>query len=335
MSGYSARQVSCAGRIEYIDIAKAIGIFCVLLGHTVDSNTLIKTIVYAFHMPAFFMLSGFTLKSRNNINIGRLAWKKFKSLMIPYFIWGIIYMPFSFKNMLFMLYGTRETLLKAEALSSLWFLPTLFVASMIAEFVVSHVQKRVLHLIIAAACFAVGFMIPHYGKYGDFWSIDIAIVSAGFIFIGYLIRPVLEISCANTMVGVTEMVLSFILLFLGIRLNNPDTGYVLMANGIYGNPLLFLIGALSGSIIIIILAKVICHIPMKIERLLFFGRNSLGIFLVHKPFVELGRVIFSSAGLNYNNPIIAFVNALMCLCVSGGVVFLIDQYCPMLFMKKK
>lgn len=45
-------------RIEYIDIAKGLAIFCVLVGHIVDSDTLMKTILYAFHMPVFFILSG-------------------------------------------------------------------------------------------------------------------------------------------------------------------------------------------------------------------------------------------------------------------------------------
>ena len=55
-------------RIEYIDLAKAIGIFLVCLGHTVDPDTQLKTIIYAFHMPLFFILSGGgEAKERKNI----------------------------------------------------------------------------------------------------------------------------------------------------------------------------------------------------------------------------------------------------------------------------
>lgn len=39
-------------RLEYIDIAKGIGIICVILGHM--DNDSIKQFVFSFHMPLFF-----------------------------------------------------------------------------------------------------------------------------------------------------------------------------------------------------------------------------------------------------------------------------------------
>lgn len=45
-------------RIQYIDIAKTLGIIFVIAGHVVSSDTEIKKVIYSFHMPLFFMLSG-------------------------------------------------------------------------------------------------------------------------------------------------------------------------------------------------------------------------------------------------------------------------------------
>ena len=41
-------------RATYIDIAKAIGIICVLIGHSFTADC-IGILIYAFHMPLFFL----------------------------------------------------------------------------------------------------------------------------------------------------------------------------------------------------------------------------------------------------------------------------------------
>ena len=47
-------------RIEIIDQLKALGMFLVILGH-VPKPGHIGSLIYAFHMPFFFILSGATI----------------------------------------------------------------------------------------------------------------------------------------------------------------------------------------------------------------------------------------------------------------------------------
>ena len=49
-------------RLAWLDIAKAITIFLVVFGHTLRDGVA-KQIVYAFHVAAFFLLSGITCKT--------------------------------------------------------------------------------------------------------------------------------------------------------------------------------------------------------------------------------------------------------------------------------
>jgi len=72
-------------RINYIDYAKGLAILCVLLGH-MEISPVIKHSIYSFHMPLFFILSGYFLK-RQEINKSVIV-KNFKALMIPYFVIG-------------------------------------------------------------------------------------------------------------------------------------------------------------------------------------------------------------------------------------------------------
>ena len=45
-------------RLDYMDLAKGIGILAVILGH-VYKNTVFGTLLYSFHLPLFFLISGY------------------------------------------------------------------------------------------------------------------------------------------------------------------------------------------------------------------------------------------------------------------------------------
>jgi len=79
-------------RLTWIDNAKGIGILLVVLGHTYGIPVQLHHIIYSFHMPLFFILSGYTFhtgKAEERIraeglgnNIRRLA----HAYLVPYLI---------------------------------------------------------------------------------------------------------------------------------------------------------------------------------------------------------------------------------------------------------
>ena len=91
-------------RLTYIDIARAIGILFVVLGHVnqfyrdsqgiENSQTLI--FIYAFHMPLFFILSGILfsailfLDTRPNIRPRHSNHLNIKHLLKSYFLDGLL-----------------------------------------------------------------------------------------------------------------------------------------------------------------------------------------------------------------------------------------------------
>lgn len=46
-------------RIDSLDILKGIGIILVVVGHMIGNQLYIRPWIYAFHMPLFFMVSGY------------------------------------------------------------------------------------------------------------------------------------------------------------------------------------------------------------------------------------------------------------------------------------
>ncbi len=88
-------------RYQWIDIAKGIGIFFVVLGHvlrglvnaniaTGDFFTFIDSIIYTFHMPLFMFLSGIFVVSSITKHGGRRFFiSKLDTIFYPYVFWMI------------------------------------------------------------------------------------------------------------------------------------------------------------------------------------------------------------------------------------------------------
>lgn len=70
-------------RMEYIDIAKGIGILLVIAGHLFAYRGPISRWIFSFHMPLFFILSGICYKMDSTILVEYLK-KKCKQLLIPF-----------------------------------------------------------------------------------------------------------------------------------------------------------------------------------------------------------------------------------------------------------
>ncbi len=134
-------------RDDLLDIAKGIGIMLVVLGHTLQGfytdfdHNIIFRIIYSFHMPLFFFISGAVLCMKNNFTQSsnqseeldatptqlflNKCKKSFLHLMIPFFVWTLIlfftgkrYQEVSFIEWIFMVVKSADY--------SLWFLIALF-----------------------------------------------------------------------------------------------------------------------------------------------------------------------------------------------------------------
>ena len=56
-----------SNRIVWIDQLRAVAFLLVIIGHTYV-NADVKSVIYSFHMPLFFMISGLTLNRGKILN---------------------------------------------------------------------------------------------------------------------------------------------------------------------------------------------------------------------------------------------------------------------------
>ena len=194
-------------RIEYLDIARGIGILLVVLGHN-DFGAIspfIHQVIYSFHIPLFFFLSGYFINTF--IPFFDYFKKRFHSVLKPYLftIFLIYFASISFEKMGFQtamgriiksLYGSGYYIDWVQ----LWFLPHLFVVSLYAFIfitIVSRLPNRWVRWGILFTTLAISplllrafypFSISVFGKeyqlYGLPFSLDVVLLTGFFFMMG-------------------------------------------------------------------------------------------------------------------------------------------------------
>ena len=64
-----------------IDVTKGIGILLVIIGHVYAPN-IIKYVICSFHMPLFFIISGYFFNQARTLS--QIIYRNLKKLLIPY-----------------------------------------------------------------------------------------------------------------------------------------------------------------------------------------------------------------------------------------------------------
>ena len=79
-------------RIEYLDIAKGIGILLVVLGHNDFEviSVFVQRLIYSFHMPLFFFLCGLFVVPRLSRGPAKFRSSLWRSVAWPYFLWSAV-----------------------------------------------------------------------------------------------------------------------------------------------------------------------------------------------------------------------------------------------------
>lgn len=318
-------------RLEWIDVLKGVAIILVYLGHSLFPQ-LLRTLIYAFHMPLFFFLSGITLNV--NIDIKTFAKKRIKGILVP-LVWfslidivsyKIIYQYFIGHNI-----ALREalSLIPGIALQSrlgyfsgvLWFLPCLFVSEILIYFIckVSPIKQKLV-IILGVICsfiwiYVIGIRLP--------WCMDIVFIATLFIYLGKICSTNKTIFEQITKIW---LFIPYMIVLTGAALCNSkyfiEMNTVNMAFSIYGNCILFLIASLSGILMMVSIFK---NVRLACEHLRYIGQNSI----IYYGFNQVAMIIPSvftyqilARFIDINNSVIQFFIGIGYLIFSLPLVYI-------------
>lgn len=100
MTKVATKYMSNSARIEWIDVAKGLGIFLVVLSHVLDGISFsgitepifvhVINFINTFHMPVFLVLAG-VLAPRAIKKTAAIFWSdKLAGIVYPYFLWSVL-----------------------------------------------------------------------------------------------------------------------------------------------------------------------------------------------------------------------------------------------------
>jgi Fucose 4-O-acetylase and related acetyltransferases len=272
-----------------IDIAKGVGIIAVVWGH-LGVNCPIKDEIYIFHMPLFFILSGFCFHIQANEGFCSFLKRKINAYIVPYFFFllyvlflyialyalaGKIHKVYIYPSILIRPYGV---------VTALWFFLSLFFVQVIYFLINKYIKNILLKSVICLFSFFIGFFLYKFDLHIPLY-IDSSITVLSFFYIGNSMKQLRFDNVSKTKLFST-IVLSTLIFGCGVYAGvNIDIKY----NVIKCNPLIGLISAFSGSFLVIIFSYFInkVRLPNIIRILSFWGRNTILIFTLHMLCIEI------------------------------------------------
>ncbi|MEO2075938.1 MAG: acyltransferase family protein [Bacillus sp. (in: firmicutes)] len=329
-------------REKWIDIAKGIGIILVVIGHS--GNQFAHHYFFWFHMPLFFLLSGYTFKSDINKNqFWVWAKRRFFQLLIPYFSFGIfIIILISSKNMLngklelidifrdfLRLVFGGQTLKGAFAV--FWFITCLLVTQVLFAILTIFVKSIKTQIIIIFAAFIFGHFEGKFIIQSQVpipWSVDVVLISTGYFAVGFYLKKFINFPFKfrySAIILVLSIILNFVEYF-GFYSYHLDMKYHQ-----YTNLFLDLIIPINMSLTICILSYWISKLP-KVKIIEYLGVSSLPIMYLHIPInIIFGKIIgeynwiyFSVIGLT----IPLFINLLIIKRFAFSRILLLGEIKP-------
>ena len=284
-------------RLEWLDALKGGGITLVVLGHLPQvAASSVGAVIYAFHVPLFFALSGASLCGASP----RSMFRRVFVLLWVYVAVGLLSLPFAlwrvtsasaWEVLAGLLYGSPVTLL----LGPLWFLPALVMAIPLAWLAmrpVAYVKGRLLRhawlgfaaaLLLAAGSlvfmlepprFAHGLHLAwgHFSSAGAFWSADVAVLGSGFVIVGALVAALIEEGGTRRAMVLAGLAL---LVFVAVFHASPR---VELAYGAWHEPWRDSAAAVAAIVLLTALAKLATG---HLAWLASIGRASLPILVLH------------------------------------------------------
>lgn len=275
-------------RVKWVDIAKGFSILLVILQHIstayirrtgnpiiINNNDLFK-IIDLVDMPIFFFLSGLFIDHLFKREICKVIFGRFRRLMIPYFIWGIISVIFLsiYEDKILWL---RVIELPIKPIFVLWFIYALFLIDIILYLLNKLFRSKVVLYVILLLFiyFITTFWTTKCSIPISSFSRVIQGVGQGtlFVYFGYIYKRYINLN-------VMKKFICYIILFISLLIIISILSYL-------NDPFIYLIEQGLSILLVICISKIFTYV--KDFELLFthIGVVTMEMYVMHKFIVEI------------------------------------------------
>ena len=334
-------------RIDWIDIAKGIGIILVVLGHLNVDGQINRLFIYCFHMPLFFFISGIVFNIKG-VEFKEFLIKRIKSLYLPYVVFlsadyfinfgiTVVKKGLSLSQIkdFIVCFVENITGLNVPPIgyamnTPIWFLCALFFSEIFFYFIIK-IPKKILLFI-----FPIGIIGSHFIRFSMPFCISYLFPTSVFFVAGYIIKSKLnEVNELFSSESKRKKIYIFtVILFIILLFTFRFNGMVSVQKLEYGSILLFYFNAFTGSILTMFISMII-----KFNKLLiYFGKNSIIILCFHFYFTRhLFPYIIYYIGLGdfLYNPIVEILLTVITMAIMVPIIYLSNKYLFFIFGKTR
>lgn len=277
--------------IVWLDWAKAIGIWLVVLGHAIQSTCIDREVgrfcydfIYAFHMPLFFLLSGYLFQKKvcNRAFLRSLLY----ALVIPYLLYSLCFFPLSFyidviKNGHSVLESLGRLFL-GMMMGDGYETPYSYYLCLPCWFIICIIQLKLLFsifpvcwksmVLINSFAIIVIALLQHY-KVDLYCNLDSTLLAIPFFSLGLFVKNI-NIIGGGKIYSVILSIFMLYLVYVALYLNGSAQ---MNGPGIGRNVLLYLMGGIAGSLSILF----VCQFLGRSNLIRLISRNTLFIIFFH------------------------------------------------------
>lgn len=276
-------------RISWIDVAKGILIFLVVLGHSQITKTT-ALVIYSFHMAAFFFLSGLTFSANNDFWI--FLKKKLSALLLPYLAFSFLFLAFQFLKATILhmgVFNLRSGIVsvfipisgrESTSVYGLWFLPCLFLTQVLGYIFLKVFKKnKLFSILFIFVIILLSFSLSYFSKKVSI--IDILPISLAFLLLGYLFKGKEIVRNIKRLIALIICLILFIATVL-LNANISKSTFDLSSMRLGFWPL-YILSGIFGSFFICIIAM----FAQNFNFLQMLGKNSLYYYGLHYLFIGI------------------------------------------------
>lgn len=292
-----------AQRIHWLDICRGIGILLVIYGHFLSADSY-RYVIYAFHMPLFFFLSGVAYHHKKYSSLLLFLKKNVRNIIIPYLLFAVLTYVFWILVQKNPDYSDHEIVRQLKGIFygnsaekylgfnvALWFLPCLFLTKVIfAALTKLSLNKKYIFfslLSLSVLGYALSAFFPAVKM---ILGAETAITATVFFGAGFLWN---QSDRANKVIqkystAIALVCIGLTIVFAVANYNIHGTQVDMRLNRL-NNYFLFYAGSLSGIIGSIAISKII-----KRNNLVeYIGKHSLILLVWHYiVYLYLSRILY-------------------------------------------
>lgn len=306
---------------ENADIIRGFAILLVVLGHAVakenvltaenDVCNLLYDFIYSFHMPLFFIVSGFVFSVKENLK--QHVWNIFRSLLVPYVFFNLFTI---FLQQLLPFFSIEERSVGEQIRTmvlnggNLWFIYVLIefrlLFYLIDKVVDSKISRAGIILVVLIVIAAAKLPAVKYLLFNSFK------LYAPFFMIGYMIKLLVEQKCIvlstrkKISAGIILLLIDVLLFCYKMNFGDRIPLYYVIYLPIA------LLGCAASYCLV-------CSIPhAKIRKALVgLGKTSFQIYIFNGYFISISRTLLS---------VLFQVDAVALLAAANFIMGLIPNY---------